>query len=753
MFQSKYYRFSVLFVIILISISSCVNSSQLKKQFVNPPGQFKPMPFWHINGELTREGIRRQMKDARDLAGFSGVTLLPLAPSNKKRGTSPKFLSDEYFECYQEMINVAQELDMEVILYDDNDFPSGMAGGKLEKFHPEHTMKRLDIIEKLVEGPQLFQDTINGVMLMSAVAMNMQSKERLEISEFANNGILKWQVPVGTWKIMLFPLVKDSFHKKYLCVDFMDTVGVRHMIRNTYDRYYDQFNKHFGKTIKMTFFDDVGFWRHPRSWTGRFNEKFKELNGYDPRPYYPALWYNIGPDTEAIRNAFFNTRAELLAEGFPKLVGEWAAQHGVKDTGHPPGNYDPTPIDMNGDIFKFYRHTAIPLTDDIINYDFGKDGHKLVSSAADFYDKPVVATEVYGAYREADFDSLMLYRSVMDLFARGVNLVIPHGMWYDPNKVYIQPLVSPYSKKIAAALPDYSNYVGRASLMLRGGRRVSEIGVLYPFEELAGWFRFDNPDGIRQGFYVSPVTNYLKLSDWLTNDIRRDFTFIHPELFLDDKYKIFEGQVLLQNAENKQQYHTIIMTGSRVISYKTLKKLQLFYNNGGTIIATTELPCKSSELGQDHEILRMIQEIFGVDPLNQEHCDDVLESVNTAGGKAIFLPRPTTSLFSTVLEKSTHLPDVWFADNVQIKGKIGKFNYIHKVNNDRDIFYFINSSDQQIQTEVTFRGRLELDNWNPHNGSFADIEYCNYWQKDGQYFTTCSLNLNPVSSTFYVTAE
>ncbi len=747
---------SGLFLVVLLLIgllTSCIESHQLKKRFVNPPNQFKPMPFWHINGELTKDGIRRQLKDARDLAGFTGVSLLPLASNGKKKGTSPKFLTEEYFQRYQDLIDAAQELHMEVILYDDNDFPSGMAGGRMEKHHSAYTMKRLDLIEKEIKGPQLFSDTIPGIQLMSAVAMNTSTLERVELSGYVNNMQLRWPVPEGNWKIMLFPLMKDSFHKKYLCVDFMDTVAVRHMIENTYDKYYQRFGKYFGNTIKMTFFDDVGFWRHPRSWTARFNDKFEELNGFDPRPFYPALWFDIGPDTEAVRNAFFVTRAELLAEGFPKLVGEWAAKHKVQDTGHPPGNYDPTPIDMNGDIFKFYRHTAIPLTDDIISYEFGKDGHKLVSSAADFYDKPIVATEVYGAYREAEFDSLMLYRSVMDLYTRGVNLIIPHGMWYDPNKVYIQPLVSPYSKKIASALPSYSDFIGRTSMMLRGGRRVSEIGVLYPFEELAGWFRFDNPDSVRQGFYVSPVTDYMNISNWLTNDIRRDFTFIHPELFLDEKYKILDGEVLLANRENQQKYHTIVMTGSKIVSYKTLKKLQEFYMSGGTLIATTELPFKSSELGQDDEVIKIIKEMFGIDPLNQDSCDEVVLSKNDVNGKALFLPNPNVELLTTVFEKNTDLPDVWFANHVKSNGGIGKFNYIHKVNNGRDIYYFTNSSDQEINTEVTFKGRLELDNWNPHNGSFTDIDYINYSQKDGQYFTTCSLNLNPVSSTFYVTTK
>lgn len=35
----------------------------LEQKFQNPPDEFKPMPFWHINGELTAEGIRQQMKE------------------------------------------------------------------------------------------------------------------------------------------------------------------------------------------------------------------------------------------------------------------------------------------------------------------------------------------------------------------------------------------------------------------------------------------------------------------------------------------------------------------------------------------------------------------------------------------------------------------------------------------------------------------------------------------------------------------
>lgn len=721
-----------------------------ESEFKNPPRKFGPMPFWHINGELTTEGIRQQVKDAND-AGFTGITLLPLAEKSPTRpGTTPKFLSADYFDRFQDMIDVAEELDMEVILYDDNDFPSGMAGGKLGELFPEHTMKRLDKIETEISGPALFTDSIQAVKLMAAVALNTETEERIEISDFVKNGILKWEVPAGHWKIMLFPMVKDSWHKAYPVVDYLDTAAVREMIKLTYDEYAQKFSTYFGNTIKMTFFDDVGFWRHPRTWTGRFNEKFKELNGYDPKPFYPALWYNIGPETQSVRNAFYTTRAELLAEGFPKLAAQWNEKHGLKSTGHPPGNYDPTPIDMNADIFKFYRYTQVPLVDVIIRYQFGQNGHKLISSAADYYDRPVVSTEIYGAFREKDqhFDSLMLYRPMMEMFARGVNFVIPHGMWYNPEKVYIPPLVSPYNPEIAPALPAYSKFVSRLCLLLQGGRKVVNIGVLYPFEELAGHFVFDNPEGIRQGFYISPETDYQQISGILSNDIRRDFTFIHPEFFLNEKYVVENGTVKLQNKENYQEYKVLFLTGCKTISYKTLQKLQDFYESGGTIISTTQLPYKSSEMGEDEKVLQIIGEIFGVNPLSLSKSKSV-SNQNEKGGFAIHIPVPTLENIQKVLDEQI-IADVQFSPNPVLNSDFGKFNYIHKIKDGRDIFLFTNSSDETIETTAVLQGKHRLQIWNPHTGEVDKNVPAEIIEENGQVFTKVALKLPPVHSVFYV---
>lgn len=731
-----------------------VLAQNLETQFKTPPSEFKPMPFWHINGEMTTEGIRNQMKDAKELANFSGVTILPLSArkDNLHPGTLPKFLSEDYFALYQDILETAKEFDMKVIMYDDNDFPSGMAGGKIEELFPEHTLKRLDKIEKEVKGPGTYIDSIPKGTLMAAVAMNTVSLERIEINNFIKNGILKWHIPHGTWKIMLFMMVKDGSHTNYLVVDYMDSIAVKHAINLTYDKYAKRFSSYFGNVIQMTFFDDVGFWRFPRSWTAAFNKKFIELNGFDPKSYYPALWFNIGPETEAVRYAFFNTRAELLAEGYPRLVSEWNVQHGLKDTGHPPGNYDPTPIDMNGDIFKFYRYTAVPLTDAILDYQFGQNGHKLISSAAEYYDRPVVATEIYGAFKNSYFDSLMLYRPMMEMFVRGVNFVIPHGMWYnpDPKTINIPPLISPYNPKIAPALSEYSDFVGRSCLLLQGGRRVADIGLFYPFESLAGWYRFEDPKNPRQGFFVSPETDYQRISGWLTNEIRRDFTFIHPEFFLDDKYSIKDGTVNLTNKENFQEYKALILSGCNIIAPKTLEKILDFYKSGGLVISTTQLPFKSSEMGKDQQIIDLINEVFGVDPLKQSEIQEISKNSNNKGGRSFFIPHPNQTALDSILHKYLPDADVEFVANPQLTTEKGKFSYIHKIKDGRKIYYFANSSDETIETEVLLRGNLKLKKWNPHNGSITSDFKSDPVTKNGKEFTMLNLKLEAVQSVFYI---
>ena len=275
--------------------------------------------------------------------------------------------------------------------------------------------------------------------------------------------------------------------------------------------------------------------------------------------------------------------------------------------------------------------------------------------------------------------------------------------------------------------------------------------MLYPFEELAGWYHFEAPDNPRQGFYVSPETNYQEISGLLTNDIRRDFTFIHPEYFLDNKYEIEQGSVILNNVTNKQKYDALIITGCKIISLKTLQKVKNYFDQGGLVISTGQLPFKSSEMGEDEKVKALILEIFKVNPEAIEISELQINS-NSAGGKAIHISKPNENTLSEAL-KASMVTDVAFNPNPKLSTDMGKFNYVHKVKDGKDFYFFSNSSDETITTEITLQGKHYLFNADPHNGHIEKIKNLTHSKFNNQEFTKATLMLKPVSSTFWISNQ
>jgi hypothetical protein len=258
---------------------------------------------------------------------------------------------------------------MTMSLYDEYGFPSDSAGapnsrdiGLFAERYPEATLKRLDKHEEAVTGPAAYEKTVPPGTLMSAVAMNAATLERVDITGQVRDRRIGWQVPSGTWKIMVFTCVKDG----YPCCDYLDPEAVDKFIGMTHQAYYDRFKDYFSTTIDSTFYDEPTLYRgEGRTWTDQFNEKFEHKYGFDPKPYYPALWYDIGPQTEAARNYLFGFRAELYASGFPRRIQDWCSGHGIAATGHQDQEEVVNPVSVSGDLMKCFQYQAIPGVDKI----------------------------------------------------------------------------------------------------------------------------------------------------------------------------------------------------------------------------------------------------------------------------------------------------------------------------------------------------------------------------------------------------
>lgn len=417
----------------------------------------------------------------------------------------------------------------------------------------------------------------------------------------------------------------------------------------------------------------------------------------------------------------------------------------MRSMGHPPENYSPNSVVAHGDILKYYRHVDIPLLDAILCFRRGLNGFKQVCSAADLGDKPVVGAELCGAYPE-EMDSAMLYRTTLEAMARGVNFVVPHGMWYDtdPQTVRIPPLIAPENPLLGPALKGYSTSTGRSCMLLQGGRRIADIAVLWPINAIQAesyMFR-DAESGLPiANWHPNDVVNYA-LSGMLTNDLHRDFTYIHPENLTDGKVSVEGDRLRLNNAENLQEYSVLVIPGGGYISAGALARIGEFYDNGGKVIALASLPSHSAEFGRDAEVQSLIAAIFGTAAPDAEAT-----ATNDRGGKFVFVPRTTVQSMADALAQTGCEADVIIPDAQPDES--GFINYTHKQRDGRDFYFVTNTTARPFAGEISLRGEFgTVELWNPHTGETVSAEF-----RTDKGRTLVSVRIPAVRSLFIVTRK
>ncbi len=704
-------------------------AGSLPAEFAAPPFRYQSRPLWFWNGKLDAEKTKVMVAGCK-AAGYYGMGILPC------KGIGFDFMSPEFLQQYKVAVDEAGKLGMKMCLYDEFWFPSGSAGGLLASKHPEALGKRLDMLATDVSGPREFIQAVPVGTLMGAVAMAAATNKRLDITTAIKDGSLRWNVPAGEWKVMIFTCVRDGGDG---LVDYLEPTAVNAFIKLTYQAYHDAMPDHFGTTIDGAFYDEPAFYhvKGGRAWTDRFNEYFRARFKTDPITLYPALWFDIGPDTAAARNALFGMRAELYTTGFVKTISDWCAAHHMDLTGHADQEEVVNPvIGTVGDLIKSFKYQSMPGIDQVFAYGRAAPAYKVVSSAANNYDRPQVVTECYGGM---DLPLPNLYKEAMDQFAKGINTMVPHAVWYDPATIVFRPDLSPGAPKYGPELPAYNQYIGRLQRLLQGGRHVADIGVLYPIATLqaGSWFGPGNP---YEGCVAIPEADYMQVGEMLSLGVRRDFTFVHPEV-LEERCTVDGATITLNNKVNHERWRAFIIPGSRCINVATLRRIKQFYDQGGTVIATTRLPDCSAEPGADAEVRQLVTAIFG----DQKACHR-----NAKGGKAWFIPSPQVAALKAVLTEALPDGDVVIEQDPTTHG--GNFSYIHKVKDGKSMYFFGNSSDTEVDTWVAIRGKLAPAVWNPHDGKIGPGVYEHVAGKEGPV-TRVHVKLPPVHSLFLVADE
>src|SRR6266567_1223837 len=310
--------------------------------FHNPPTTYRLVPFWFWNGDMDAEEITHQIEEMA-MKGIGGFFICA------RQGLKNPYLSAEWFQYVGVAVRAAQEYGLEVWLYDEYPYPSGMSSGEVTLEHPDAKHRQLLHRSIAVSGPQTLSYDLPWAKVLSAQAIPLGDETEVQRwsdtidliqsigsvpaeAVFQSTGLttytnkrfftaqlqkqLKWDVPPGRWMVSIF-LEKEVEDFKYFghYVDPCHKVAMQTFMLTTHEQYARHFDQHFGQTIKGLFTDEVGMLgRIP--WSARLPDFFRERSGYDLVDNLPTLLYGRGEQTAQIRYDFFQGIHRLLSAAY-----------------------------------------------------------------------------------------------------------------------------------------------------------------------------------------------------------------------------------------------------------------------------------------------------------------------------------------------------------------------------------------------------------------------------------------------------
>jgi hypothetical protein len=733
-------------------ITAC--NQDLRGRFAQQEQKGGSVSLYWLNGELNGETLKQQIELLQQ-NGFTGVAPLPMRSDNPAYSTKPGYLSAGYLALYGLMLDELAARGMELMFYDDCDFPTGTAGGRMKNAYPEKLIKYLTRVDTTLNGGATQNIAVPGgnrmsfCKLMSACISKKDETKQSSVTDKTNivpaadGFVAQVELPAGEWRLQLFLCCTD---RDANLVDYLDPDAAGKLMDLTYGAYYKQFPKHFGTTIRTTFYDDHAYYHVPEAaeWTDGFNEKFKDKYGFPPDTLYPSLFENTGEQDAANRVALFGIRDQLNAEGYPRVVSQWAAKHNMSCSGHPAATYRPNPLQLMGDGLLYFKHQDIPLCDYIHFFRHGIDGFNIPASAAYNYDRDILYCELYGNFQPDKYNGGdMLYRAAMDVYARGINKLIPHGTWYDANHVKIIPEISWRNPKMATQLKDYNRWVSRCEMILQRSRHDVQVGILYPIADLQSHYHFTEYR-ITNGREAIRGNRYYELIGMMTKKLRVDYTLIHPET-LDERCTVENGGVLkMNNPKNFEEYSLLIVPWHRTIHVSNLAKIKAYADSGGKVLFTGYFPEKSAEFSKDGEVKKLVDELkrnAGVHFIDDLDERKIREFIHTNIDLTVRIDD-----VKTVVEASPE-----YSERPESFRDTGcAFNVIHKIKDGMNFFFFGNPTDCGLTAEISFRADFgkgkNAELWNPHTGTIEKLELIQ--TPDGRLSIT--LPLEPVQSRFIV---
>ena len=401
----------------------------VRQAFLSPDKEYTPIPFWFWNDELSEAELLRQIEDFQT-KGVDGFVIHP----RKGLPRTMEYLSDRFMGYVRFAVEEAARHGMRVVLYDEAMYPSGSAHGLVVKENPAWASRCLTM--EVCEGEVPAADDLIAVCAAqvadgSAADVTLlppadvyrapEGKSLLCLREGFSGGTIRG-VHEGE---------DDGEPFAPASADLLNPEAVQAFIRLTHERYYEVLGEYFGSTVIAMFTDEpdiVGRNALPggKAWTSGFLAEFG-----DPADL-PALWLDVGPETENIRRRYRRAVNRRMLRTYYGQLSAWCEAHHVALTGHPAKGWDIgllKPFQLPGQdvVWRFVSPGQGIMGDESVLAKCGAD-------AARHSGAPRNTNECFGCCGPEGvqwaftMDEMKWYMDY--LFVRGVNLLYPHAFFY-----------------------------------------------------------------------------------------------------------------------------------------------------------------------------------------------------------------------------------------------------------------------------------------------------------------------------------
>ena len=491
--------------------------------------KYRPIPFWSWNERLSVEESVRQTR-LMDEAGIGGYFM------HARGGLQTEYMGEEWFDNVAACIEESNKRGMHPWAYDENGWPSGFGGGKVNGKGEHYWQKYLRV--------------------------RPAADSREDIPE---NRIIH---------------VNDTYCFFYevnpFYVDTMAEDVIADFIKEVYQPYYDK----FGTSFDGFFTDEPQISRNGIPWSLTLPQQYKLAYGEEIYDILPCLFYAEG-NYEAGRVKFWKLVTELFSKNFMKQIHDFCAAHGIQFTGHMV--LEENLLDQltsNGACMPHYEYFDSPGMDWLGRNIFPcLTQHQLASAAAQTGKKQILSETFALCGHNVGHDELK--RNYEWMMVRGINLMCQHLEGYSlrgirkrdyPPAMYIQ---QPWWDEYKV----FNDAMSRVGMLLAEGEIKFDTLLLHNMT--SAWTCYNDKDNPGLADYNAAMIDAVT-----TLEAKHLLFHLGDEIMLERHARV-EGDKLIVG---EQTYTTLVIPEHKVFLENTEKLIAEFKANGGKVITPAEAP-------------------------------------------------------------------------------------------------------------------------------------------------------------------